>query len=561
MVAALVKELLGRAPLTPAASRNLSRALVALALLFLVFLLANLFSFGYGRDQGIYGVVGEAILHGKAPYRDAWDFKPPAIFFVFALSRALLGGAPHAIRMLEAACWATVPLCFARILSVRGGDARIGVAAGVLATYVEVRTEYWHTAQPESFAAVCLVWALTLVTRPPRWAPSRGDAWAWAGAGALFSIAGLLKPPLGGGLLLLLPVWFREHRAEIPRGRRASRFGLYAASTLGGAALPVAATLAYFASKGALPDLVETLFGFAPHYTKLGTSPGQLPQNFLRATGELFAYFSPLLVAALLVPTPLVPRSLRLQVGLGSVVATAFFPWVGVALQGKFFPYHYEGSLPFVCLLATVTYAALLSRLARAGVPRLATGGACAMVVLGFLFLGPYINPESHFWPRVLPRIHALLYPSTRVTIQDSLMNEGDTRAAENRRLSDWLRAATPADASVFVWGFEPVVYLSSERRPASRFVYDVPQRVPWSREAMCAKLERDLAMDPPAAVAVEHDDRFADVTGDRVDSSESLSKCEWLPQWLAGGFTKEWSSPKFDAYLRRDLAARSAEP
>src|SRR5215472_6478303 len=80
---------------------------IVVALIVEGFLLANLLSFGYGRDQGIYAVVGHAITLGGVPYRDAWDFKPPGIHFLFALARSSLGPAPWAIRVVEAACWAT----------------------------------------------------------------------------------------------------------------------------------------------------------------------------------------------------------------------------------------------------------------------------------------------------------------------------------------------------------------------------------------------------------------------------------------------------------------------
>src|SRR3954454_8475212 len=37
-----------------------------------------------GQDQGLYHTVAEEILHGGAPYRDAWDPKPPGVFYVHA---------------------------------------------------------------------------------------------------------------------------------------------------------------------------------------------------------------------------------------------------------------------------------------------------------------------------------------------------------------------------------------------------------------------------------------------------------------------------------------------
>ena len=45
-----------------------------------------------GADQGLYAYVGERILAGELPYRDAWDQKPPAIHYTYALMRAAWSG-------------------------------------------------------------------------------------------------------------------------------------------------------------------------------------------------------------------------------------------------------------------------------------------------------------------------------------------------------------------------------------------------------------------------------------------------------------------------------------
>lgn len=37
------------------------------------------------RDYGVYAYIGQQIVRGKLPYRDAWETKPPAIFYVNAL--------------------------------------------------------------------------------------------------------------------------------------------------------------------------------------------------------------------------------------------------------------------------------------------------------------------------------------------------------------------------------------------------------------------------------------------------------------------------------------------
>src|SRR5690554_932389 len=66
-----------------------------------------LLTFGHGRDQGIYAAVGRTILEGGAPYRDAFDFKPPGIHLAFAAAEAAFGRGERAIRVLEALCLTT----------------------------------------------------------------------------------------------------------------------------------------------------------------------------------------------------------------------------------------------------------------------------------------------------------------------------------------------------------------------------------------------------------------------------------------------------------------------
>src|SRR5688572_15676099 len=42
-----------------------------------------------GADQGLYAYVGERILQGELPYVHAWDQKPPAIHYTYALMRLI----------------------------------------------------------------------------------------------------------------------------------------------------------------------------------------------------------------------------------------------------------------------------------------------------------------------------------------------------------------------------------------------------------------------------------------------------------------------------------------
>ena len=196
----------------------------------------------------------------------------PGVFFVFAFAQVVFGDSPHAVRIVEALGWVSVAVAFALYTKRRMGDARLGLLGGMLAIFVHVELEFWHTAQPESFAAVALAWALYLA-EPAGPGASAPGASAWGrtcGAAALCTFAALLKPPLGGAIVVLFAVDVARAMAA-PKAARA-RLGLASASAYGAGALAVLlATTAFFAAHGALGNLYE-IFKFAPQYTKLDFS-------------------------------------------------------------------------------------------------------------------------------------------------------------------------------------------------------------------------------------------------------------------------------------------------
>ena len=67
-----------------------------------------------GQQAGFIGaVVGAVMLGGGVPYKDAWDFNPPGLFFVYTGALALPGDGMRAVRILEALAWASLVGAFA----------------------------------------------------------------------------------------------------------------------------------------------------------------------------------------------------------------------------------------------------------------------------------------------------------------------------------------------------------------------------------------------------------------------------------------------------------------
>ena len=53
------------------------------------------------RDSGVFLYMGSSILDGQVPYRDAWDHKPPVIFYLNAFGLIIGGGSIWGVWAIE----------------------------------------------------------------------------------------------------------------------------------------------------------------------------------------------------------------------------------------------------------------------------------------------------------------------------------------------------------------------------------------------------------------------------------------------------------------------------
>ncbi len=534
----------------PARARTLDRFVIGISAFAIVFLFSQLLMFGYGRDQGIYAMVADAVLRGEMPYRDAWDFKPPGIFLVYALSRALFGPSQVGIRVLEVIGLAGTCAALVKLGERFLGGRAAGFLAAALAVIAHVQLEFWHTAQPESFGGMLTVFALLLTARPEGEEAPR--PWALFLAGVLFGMTGLLKPPLaGGGAVLALWLAHREWQSAAGAARRgrlvsAAKPALWIAA---GGATPIALCALWFLKKGALSELHQVLFVFTPHYTRLGWEGSTLGGMVYWGFAEwLMSYSSAVSIGVLLAlgfgADAREKRWLSLFLGVVAIHA------VGVVMQAKFFPYHWGATWPVTAIVAAFGYGKLRGRLARHG--RLGAALFGAAVIAGCFGRSGTKDTEESFLKRCVKRVAIARGGFADRAGWDRLSTVADVNAADNRAVADYLREKVPADRPVFVWGFEPVIYDLADRRPASRFLYNVPQRVGWSKAPMREVLLRDLAANPPAAVVVEHNDLIPMVTGDAVDSAGVLFDF-WDFYVFLQKYRKDRTIADMDVYLEKD--------
>ena len=492
--------------------------------------LAIVLSFAYGRDQGIYAVVARTMLEGGAPYRDAWDFKPPGIFVMFALARALFGPAQMSIRIVEGLAFLAMAWAMITLAERWWADRMAGLLAAALAALVHAQLDFWHTAQPETFAGILTILALVPGTS------RRASPWPLFVAGFLFGCAGLFKPPLAGGGVVLA-VW---------AARRTSPWRAFFPVAVGGLTA-VLVCVAWFAANGAAGALYEAVFRFAPHYTALSWHGRSAWGMSMEAFGDwLFGYSGPALAGVLCLIVCRGPARerdrWRVTPLLGGLVAVSL---AGVALQGKFFPYHYAACWPPTALLGALGWRRAF------GMAR--TRGSVALLgLLAFasLFRTATRDVEGTFWHRVAWRADLLLGNETQ---RDRLGSVADIDAAINRRVAAELQRHVAREDSVYVWGFEPILYDMSEREAPTRYIHNVPQRASWSRSEARRELMHDLSEHPPQAIVVVSGDSMPMVLGHGDDSRVELEEFAELRRLIADHYGKLMLIGDFELYLRRD--------
>jgi 4-amino-4-deoxy-L-arabinose transferase-like glycosyltransferase len=526
---------------------------------------AIVLSLDYGRDQAIYALVAREVLHGKMPYRDAFDFKPPGIFVVYAIARALFGPAQVGIRILEVLSMLTTAGCLVRLARLHFGSTRPGLIAAALASQVHAQLDFWHTAQPETFGGTLTLLGLLASTSAfrAREAPKRSLP-LWAAGGALFGLAGLMKPPLAGAgaavaglaaLAIVFPALVGETASGSWRARGARAASTLAATAVGGA-LPFVITLAWFFAKGALHDLHEVLFVFTPYYTKLSWENARLLGMAYYGFTEWFVAYSGAMLTGVLALA--LTRPTRREAPYVAVVASIVVVHIaGVVMQGKFFPYHWGATFPLTATLAGLgLHKALAWTMRRGPAP---TAALVALFSAAAVAKAPVPNMGPTFLERAGRRAAIYLRGPMNEAERDALASVADVDAAENRAVAKWVREHTRPDDRLFVWGFECVIYDLADRPLASRYIYDVPQRATWSAKPMQESLMRELTATPPAAIVVEHNDVFPMVTGNNEDSAHSLF--DGLSELIDERYAHAIRIGDFDVYLEKSrVPAQAAE-
>ena len=513
-----------------------TRAFLALAALLLLLRLPAIVQ-PLGADQGLYAYVGERILAGELPYRDAWDQKPPGIHYIYAAVRGVSRG-DAAVGMADLLAAGVVGWLLFRLGGAMGSTAA-GAASGLLFLLLSnpaftrlggIRLR----AQCETFIALAVAAAFLLLARR-----RAGDAWSAAGAGVLFGIAFILKYNAGiyaASGLAAAWLWRRLVLRDV----------LHVGA---GFVLPVALMLAAFGASGAIRDLYDATVLYNVQYS-----------------GETYA--GPWAAVRYLLTFPIERArvdALWTAGGAGCLLLLLVCPgrrerlvapiWVAaaclsIAVNGsRGLPQYFVQANPALALAAGCA-AVETWRLLRARARR----ASPALGLLALLVVSVGIWRVNQF-PKLLEQtVFDAEYAFGRMGRAEYLARYADERkysALAAEELAAVVRRRTQPGDRIYVFGFTCAAYVLSDRASASRFFWSRPVIVNFQggkdRYGVDGLLD-DLRQHPPALVALQKRDWAPDV----ADSATFFMGTPALAGWLEAGYVRTDGPASFDVWILR---------
>lgn len=449
------------------------------------------------RDEGEYAYMGQLILDGVSPYREAFGMKFPGIYAAYALLMSLFGQTDIGIRFGLLVMNMATALVLWRLAQERSAtriqepdegrpNPLVPVWAGAAFAVLSLAPSLLGvTANAEHFVILPAMAGLLCLYSPSR-------PWHWLAGGACLGLAVTMKQQ-GLAFALLGMVWC------VYRGRSRDR-GIAAESPtdggdpavegppsvkkqggglcLVGFAIPLLAMLVWMAWAGTFWSFWFWTISYASHY-----GGGSTWRDGIRHFGSQFGPIARdhlLLLAVAVYGLGSTWRTERRRFWLAAGLILAGF---AATAPGLIFRSHYFlFVVPGVALAAAWGLSAIQQRF-----------NPTATAIAAALALGSPILAQAGTLLRADPETAVRrLYPSNAF--------------AEMRRVGWWLKDQVPLNDRIAVLGSEPEVFFYSERRSEVPYLYMYPllENHPFAEEMQRDFMERMERAPPPYVVHVD---------------------------------------------------------
>ncbi len=455
----------------PDTERYLVYFLLLLALAFVLIVRGRLLGLPLERDEGEYAYMGQLILDGIPPYKEAFNMKLPGTYYMYALFMGVFGQSIVGIH-LGLLIINVISIALLYFIGKKIVNPIVGAIAGLSYAILSVTPgTYGLAAHATHFNVLfglggflSLLYAL------------ENQKWKWTVAsGLLFGLSFVMKQQavflvLFGGIVLLVDGLKRSPRDLKNLSSILVVFAI-------GVALPYLVVVLVALSTGSFDQFWHWTMDYARQYVGIktwGEASSQLvaSMNFV-TTGSWWLWMMGL---AGLVALYFIALSSRNRL---IIMLFAVFSFLCMC-PGFYFRNHYFiVFLPVLSLLIGVAVQFMMKRATKLEAP---TARYLPLAVFGlFVVLSLYPHKKLYFTYPVA-EVCARLY--------------GSNPFAETLEVAKFIRENTADSDRVAVIGSEPQVYFYSKRKSATGFLYVYPlmENQPYSMEMqqhMIADIER----------------------------------------------------------------------
>ena len=509
--------------------------------------------FPLGPDQAIFSYIAHRITLGGFPYVSAWDQKPPAIYLLYVIGIHFPGPVMRNVRLFDLVMLLFTMAALYLLAQRFWNRASAFTAALLYGSAYTTEYGYWHMAQPDGYTALPLCLAAWLYYRFLR----TRNVWPYVLAGLLTGFAFQLRffSALVGLVLLYIEWNFAAEVGISRRGALRSAFGRIAWFS-GGFAAMQALFAAYLLAGHALSAYLMTEFTFASRYARLGgeySPEGLTFTNFeyaARSNTVLFIaahliIFVPAAMAFAFALRPGEDRRVR------EVALLALTAYAGVLIQAKFFWYHWLAVLPFVALLGGKGLADLARTLLREQRRAVAYAGVAAAVAV-LVYLTPAMTEGAIQQWRGVRDYFAGDTSRRAFNNQFGPYGGGTYSYLADVQVARYVNEHTQPGDTIYVYGYEALVYLLSQRESASRFFYVFPVISTWTPPQWRAEWVNDLNTREPRYLLVQANEGAPWITGLHEDTAHYAAHDVDFQRLLAAHYDLETTIEDFTLYRRR---------
>jgi Dolichyl-phosphate-mannose-protein mannosyltransferase len=489
-----------------------------------------------GLDQNIFAEIGSLLLHGKKLYVDAWDVKPPNIFYIYAFFEWVFGGNGFAVRLSDYVFGLIA--FFAIFVATRRQSSQF--VSGVMQEWTAPLAAFLlaltllslglaDTAQTESYSIVFIIMAVAIALMD-----RTKFFFALFAAGILIAVATFFKTTNAIFLFpIILEIFFKNKE-------KSSRFILY---LLAGFIFWCAVQIGLLATEGSLSEYFRITFSVIAHH------PNEVSElnatSLFRAVWIYVDIWSILAIVA--IGVAIIRRDNFFLHAMRMPLLLLVAGIIAVIVQNKGWGYQYVVLLPGLVPLCAIS-GIYLYDLMRKRSWRIA---ALSTIIVMILTLGitPSARRRIHYCSDGLLSIQNHSAYVATLGARQSLYYPAGTDS-----LATYLSAHTTPKDEIFIFGEEPGAYWHADRMPATRFVYSLLFTSGVIPNSDLFAMDDSLVRKKPAIIVIE---RF-DTTyfSGRPETSESLVVTDTLLREIRDLLAAEYMisdtlSKKFIIYHR----------